>query len=47
MMSEHSDIRLSLPSKGRLAHGTADFLAACGLGTQQEGRFVDFCPVVV
>ncbi|MEA3341398.1 MAG: ATP phosphoribosyltransferase [Chloroflexota bacterium] len=31
-MSQHVDIRLSLPSKGRLAQGAADFLAACGLG---------------
>ena len=31
-MDKHTDIRLSLPSKGRLAQATVDFLAACGLG---------------
>jgi len=30
-MNQHTDIRLSLPSKGRLSDATADFLAACGL----------------
>jgi ATP phosphoribosyltransferase len=30
-MDQHSDIRLSLPSKGRLAQPALDFLAACGL----------------
>jgi ATP phosphoribosyltransferase len=30
-MNRHSDIRLSLPSKGRLAQAALDFLAACGL----------------
>lgn len=30
-MNTHTDIRLSLPSKGRLAEITADFLTACGL----------------
>ena len=30
-MDRDSDIRLSLPSKGRLAQATLDFLAACGL----------------
>ena len=30
-MDQHTSIRLSLPSKGRLAQGALDFLAACGL----------------
>lgn len=30
-MSDHSDIRISLPSKGRLAEDAANFLEACGL----------------
>jgi ATP phosphoribosyltransferase len=30
-MEQHTDIRLSLPSKGRLAQVAEDFLAACGL----------------
>jgi ATP phosphoribosyltransferase len=30
-MDQHVDIRLSLPSKGRLAQTALDFLAACGL----------------
>ena len=30
-MDQHTDIRLSLPSKGRLAQDALDFLAACGL----------------
>lgn len=30
-MNEHSEIRLSLPSKGRLSEAALDFLAACGL----------------
>ena len=30
-MQERQDIRLSLPSKGRLAQDAVDFLAACGL----------------
>lgn len=30
-MNQHTDIRLSLPSKGRLAQAAMDFLAACGL----------------
>jgi len=30
-MDQHTDIRLSLPSKGRLAQATLDFLADCGL----------------
>ncbi len=30
-MKERQDIRLSLPSKGRLAQDAVDFLAACGL----------------
>jgi len=30
-MNPHTDIRLSLPSKGRLAQATQTFLAACGL----------------
>jgi ATP phosphoribosyltransferase len=30
-MDQHTDIRLSLPSKGRLAQAAQDFLAACGL----------------
>ena len=30
-MNKRSDIRLSLPSKGRLAKDAADFLATCGL----------------
>jgi len=30
-MDQHTDIRLSLPSKGRLAQAALDFLAACGL----------------
>jgi len=30
-MNQHADIRLSLPSKGRLAQDAAGFLAACGL----------------
>jgi ATP phosphoribosyltransferase len=34
-MNEHTDIRLSLPSKGRLAGDAVDFLAACGLGVSK------------
>ena len=30
-MTERPDIRLSLPSKGRLSQDTVDLLAACGL----------------
>ena len=30
-MNQHTDVRISLPSKGRLAQATQDFLAACGL----------------
>jgi ATP phosphoribosyltransferase len=30
-MNQHPDIRLSLPSKGRLGEAARDFLAACGL----------------
>lgn len=30
-MNQHPDIRLSLPSKGRLSEAARDFLAACGL----------------
>jgi ATP phosphoribosyltransferase len=30
-MNQHTDVRLSLPSKGRLAQAAQDFLAACGL----------------
>ena len=30
-MNQRDDVRLSLPSKGRLAQDAADFLAACGL----------------
>jgi len=30
-MNAHTDIRISLPSKGRLAENTVNFLAACGL----------------
>ena len=30
-MTERTDVRLSLPSKGRLAEDAEDFLAACGL----------------
>jgi ATP phosphoribosyltransferase len=30
-MDQYTDIRLSLPSKGRLAQAAQDFLAACGL----------------
>ena len=30
-MNRHTDVRLSLPSKGRLAQDALDFLAACGL----------------
>jgi len=30
-MNRHTDVRLSLPSKGRLAQATLDFLAACDL----------------
>ena len=34
-LNQHSDIRLSLPSKGRLAQATLDFLAACGLEVEK------------
>ncbi|MFQ6100953.1 MAG: ATP phosphoribosyltransferase [Anaerolineae bacterium] len=34
-MDKHSDIRLSLPSKGRLAQAATDFLAACGLAVDK------------
>jgi ATP phosphoribosyltransferase len=34
-MNSHKDIRLSLPSKGRLAQPTLDFLAACGLKVEK------------
>ncbi len=30
-MKQHSDVRLSLPSKGRLSEAALEFLAACGL----------------
>lgn len=30
-MKQHTNVRLSLPSKGRLAQAAADFLATCGL----------------
>lgn len=30
-MNQHSDVRLSLPSKGRLSEAALSFLAACGL----------------
>jgi len=30
-MNQHTDVQLSLPSKGRLAQSTLGFLAACGL----------------
>ena len=30
-MKQHTDVRLSLPSKGRMAQGALDFLASCGL----------------
>ena len=30
-MNPHTDIRLSLPSKGRMAQAATDLLAACGL----------------
>ncbi len=30
-MDQHTDVRLSLPSKGRLNQGALEFLAACGL----------------
>ena len=30
-MNQHTDVRLSLPSKGRLAQATQHFLATCGL----------------
>ncbi len=31
-MALHSDIRLALPSKGRLEHAALEFMEACGLG---------------
>jgi ATP phosphoribosyltransferase len=34
-MNQHTDVRLSLPSKGRLAQAAQDFLAACGLGVDK------------
>ena len=34
-MNQHTDIRLSLPSKGRLAQASLDFLTACGLGVEK------------
>lgn len=34
-MDQHTDIRLSLPSKGRLAQAALDFLAACGLEVEK------------
>jgi ATP phosphoribosyltransferase len=34
-MNQHSDIRLSLPSKGRLGQAALDFLAACGLEVEK------------
>jgi len=34
-MNQHTDVRLSLPSKGRLAQAAQDFLAACGLGADK------------
>ena len=30
-MQQHTDIRLSLPSKGRMVQAATDLLAACGL----------------
>jgi ATP phosphoribosyltransferase len=35
-MTQHADIRLSLPSKGRLAEEAAGFLAACGLAIHKS-----------
>jgi ATP phosphoribosyltransferase len=35
MMSSHPDLRLSLPSKGRLGGPALDFLAACGLRVEK------------
>ena len=34
-MNLHPDIRLSLPSKGRLAQSATEFLAACGLDIEK------------
>jgi len=34
-MDRHTDVRLSLPSKGHLAQITLDFLAACGLEVEK------------
>lgn len=34
-MNQHTDIRLSLPSKGRLAQASLDFLTACGLEVEK------------
>jgi ATP phosphoribosyltransferase len=34
-MKEEPEVRLSLPSKGRLSEGALDFLAACGLGVDK------------
>ena len=34
-MNQHTDVRLSLPSKGRLAQAALDFLAACNLEVEK------------
>jgi ATP phosphoribosyltransferase len=34
-MNQHLDVRLSLPSKGRLSEAALGFLAACGLGVDK------------
>jgi ATP phosphoribosyltransferase len=34
-MNQHTDVRLSLPSKGRLTQAALDFLAACGLEVEK------------
>jgi hypothetical protein len=34
-MNQRTDIRLSLPSKGRLGQASLDFLAACGLPVEK------------
>jgi len=34
-MNQHPDVRLSLPSKGRLSEAALEFLVACGLGVDK------------
>jgi len=47
-MNQHPDVRLSLPSKGRLSEAALDFLAACGLGVDKPNprQYAAYIPVL-